>query len=301
VVAVLVIGLLGSTPAVVEVRAQTAGTSEKPAFEVASVRANRTGDSTATANSPLGPGSVYVPSGGHFAAANFPLYTYIAFAYKLQGNQEQALRAQMPEWVLSEHYDIEARTDGNPAKDNKDRMRLMMRALLADRFKLAIHSETRQVPVFALVLLKPGKTGPWLQAHPENSCKTDPPPAANQIAGQFPALCGGLLPMPPAPGRPVKFGARNVTMPFIANQLTAMGTLDRPVFDQTGLTGNYDFALEWVPAPVGLQLPGADLLSDPTGPAFLDAVAEQLGLKLVSQKGPAEVLVLDHVEHPSGN
>lgn len=276
--------------------------AKNPEFEVASVRANKSSDQTAQSNFPLGPGIVYVPNGGHFSATNYPLATYIYFAYKIMGNQEQALRAQLPEWVTTEKFDIEARTDGNPALDTKDQMRLMMRSLLADRFKLVMHTETRQVPVFGLVLLKPGKTGPWLRAHPDDSsCSTGPAPPANQLAGQFPALCGGLLPMPPAPGRAVKFGARNVTMQFIANQLTALGQLERPVFDQTGLRGPFDFALEFAPESNGNQPPAADLTAVPQAPVFMDALQEQMGLKLLSKKGPSDALVLDHVERPSGN
>ena len=80
-----------------------------------------------------------------------------------------------------------------------------------------------------------------------------------------------------------------------------MGRLDRPVIDRTGLGGNFDFALEWSDEPDGVPLAGADLHPDPPGPPFVEAVKEQLGLKLESQKGPAEVLILDHVEHPSEN
>jgi uncharacterized protein (TIGR03435 family) len=176
-------------------------------------------------------------------------------------------------------------------------MRLMLRSLLADRFKLALHFETQQRPVFGLIALKPGKTGPLLRPHPDDSsCANVPAPPSNQPAGQFPAGCGGLLQMPPSAPGLVRFGARNVTMAFIANMLTSMGALDRPLLDQTGLTGSFDFALEWV-----FQPRGADLRTDLPGPVFMDAVQEQLGLKLESQKGPAEVLVLDHVERPSQN
>jgi uncharacterized protein (TIGR03435 family) len=280
----------------------------KVEFEVASVKPNKS-DAPPSSNNPLGPGNVYSPYGGFFQAANFPLYTYIGFAYKIMGNQEQFLRPQMPAWVMTDRFDIQGRADGNP---DKDRMRLMMRSLLADRFKLAIHYETRQVPVFALVLLKPGKTGPALQPHApldptnDSSCPTVPQVSQNQVsqnqvAGQFPALCGGLFPLPPTtPGR-VRFGARNVTLGFIANQVSAMGQLERPVIDRTGLDGNFDFALEWVLESRAPQAPGADLPTDSSGPTFLEALKDQLGIKLESQKGPAEVIILDHVEHPSEN
>ena len=98
-----------------------------------------------------------------------------------------------------------------------------------------------------------------------------------------------------------RMGARNVTMAFIANGLTAMGNLDRPVFDQTGMKGTFDFAIEWVPDSNPPQSPGPDSQPDPSGPGFLQALKEQLGLKLDSQKGPSQFLMIDHVEHPSGN
>jgi uncharacterized protein (TIGR03435 family) len=271
-------------------------------FEVASVKANKS-DAPATANNPLGPGNVYSPYGGFFQATNFPLYAYILFAYKTMGNQEQFLRTQMPAWVMNDRFDIQARAEGNP---DKDQMRLMMRSLLADRFKLGIHYETRQVPVFAVVLLKAGKTGPTLQPHPADYPCSSVPQASqntvgNQVEGQYPVLCSGLFALPPgAPGRQ-RFGARNVTLEFIANQLSAVGQLERPVIDRTGLAGNFDFALEWTPERLAAQPAVTDLQPDPTGPTFLEAIKDQLGLKLESQKGPAQLLILDHVEHPTEN
>jgi uncharacterized protein (TIGR03435 family) len=267
-------------------------------FEVASVKPNKS-DAPATANNPLGPGNVYSPYGGFFQAANFPLYTYVLFAYKIMGNQEQFLRTQMPAWVMTDRFDIQARAEGNP---DKDQMRLMMRSQLADRFKLGIHFETRQVPVFAVVLLKAGKTGPTLQSHPADyPCSTVPQASQSPNAEPYPALCSGLFGLPPtAPGR-LRVGARNVTMEFIANQLSAVGQLERPVIDRTGLSGNFDFALEWVPDRPVAQPAVTDLQPDPTGPTFLEAIKDQLGIKLESQKGPAQVIILDHVEHPSEN
>jgi bla regulator protein blaR1 len=87
-------------------------------------------------------------------------------------------------------------------------------------------------------------------------------------------------------------------MTFIANQLSIMGQLGRPVLDQTGLSGNFDFTLEWSPESPNPQTVAADSLP---GPTLKEAVAEQLGLKLVSQTGPADFLLIDHLEHPTGN
>ncbi len=264
-------------------------------FDVASVKQNKTGDPPPYANSPLGPGSVFVPTGGYFKATDLPLATYVSFAYKVQGNQAKDLMAQLPDWVNTENYDIEART--SRAGVNKDEMRLMVRSLLAERFNFTIHTETKQVPVLAMALIKVGKTGPGLQPHPPNSCKTDPPPADTERAGRFPALCGGFLPLQPSALGQHAAGARDITMPFVANGLTAFSQSDKPVIDQTGLTGTWDFALEWADDPP----PGQNAADLPSGATFLQAVREQLGIKLESQKGPVEVLVVDHIQHLTGN
>jgi uncharacterized protein (TIGR03435 family) len=278
--------------------AQVKPGEEKLEFEVASVKLNKSVDQPSRSNVPLGPGAVFSPVKGVFTATNWPLATYIAFAYKILGNQQQALVSQLPGWVVTDHFDIQARVPGDPTKDQ---VRQMMKALLAERFKLAMHTEVRQVPALALLQVKPGKLGPGFRPHVEQPPCDSVPFATNvQLVGPFPALCGGLLGLPPSVPSRQNLGARGVTMAFVANSITAMGNLDRPVFDKTGLTGTFDFALEWEPEPNPNQPPAADP-SDRSGPAFLDALQQQLGFKLDSQKGPVDVLILDHVEHPSEN
>lgn len=282
-------------------RAQTA---DSPlAFDVMSVKQNKTGDPGPFSNSPLGPGSVFVQTGGYFKATDLPLITFIAFAYKIQGTQAKDLTSQLPDWVNTENYDIEART----SKPNvtKDEMRLMMRALLADRFKFAIHMETKPGSVLDMTLLKAGKTGPGLQPHPPDSCKTDPPPAGNEMLGRFPALCGGFLALPPSALGLHAAGARDVTIAFIANGLAAMSGSEKPVIDQTGLSGTWDFALEWadeIPPSQTAPDQNAQAVPDvPSGATFYQAVREQLGIKLESGKGPVQSLMVDHVEHLKEN
>jgi uncharacterized protein (TIGR03435 family) len=222
------------------------------------------------------------------------------------GGQAQSLPSQLPDWVSSEKFDIIARTDGDSAKDAKDQMRLMMRSLLEERFGMVARYETRQVPVFGLTLVKPGNFGPGLPPHPGDSqCSTAVPTAngpgpAATLAGGFPTLCGGFLGMSPSGSSRRRVGARNVTMAFIANGPSAMGNLGRPVVDQTGLTGTFDMVLEWVPDPGDLP-PNSHFEPDPSGPTFMEALKEQLGLRLEAQKGPAQFLVIDHIEHPSEN
>ncbi len=270
-------------------------------FEVASIKPNKSLDE-ATSNFPLGPGDVYVANGGYFSATNHPLIDYIAFAYKIAARQLEALQSQVPGWVTTDRFDIQARVSGNPTKDQ---MRLMMQSLLANRFKLAVHNETRQIRVYGLLLLKPGKTGPQLRPHPSGeSCSTTPPSASGEttsptVGGIFPTLCGGILNMPPSsPGR-WRIGARNVGLRVIATALEF--PLGLPVLDRTGLRGNFDFALEWTPQPEDPLQPNSDFQPDPSGPSLLQALKEQLGLKLESQRGPSEVMVVDHIEHPSEN
>ena len=143
--------------------AQTPAAGKLPEFDVASVKQNKSSTLQVNSNFPLGPGDVYVPNGGFLSATNFPLITYLFFAYKIKGNQGQYLLQQLPKWVTEDRFDIQARAEANP---NKDQMRLMRRSLLADRFKLALHTETREVPVLGFVLLKPGRPGPQASASP---------------------------------------------------------------------------------------------------------------------------------------
>ncbi|HVW08674.1 MAG TPA: TIGR03435 family protein [Bryobacteraceae bacterium] len=284
------------------------GTPEKlPAFDVISVKPSAP-DAKSHSIFPIGPGDVYVKNGGHFSADGFPLATYLSFAFQLVGSEANAAVEQLPGWAVNDRFAIEARTDGDPAKDTKEQMRLMMRSLLAERFGLKTHYETRQVSIFAVTFVKAGKPGPQLQQHPEDAaCDTVLTRAGaaavslTDTAGIYPKQCGGMLPMPAsAPGR-FRFGARNVTMDFIAKQLTSLGDLERPAVDQTGLEGTFDFVLEFVP-DVSIREQGyPDYQPDPTGPTFSEAVREQLGLKLESTKAPSQVLVIDRVEHPTQN
>jgi uncharacterized protein (TIGR03435 family) len=277
--------------------------SGKAAFDVASVRESKP-NAASSMNFPLSGGDRYTPNGGLFLTTNLPLIVYILFAYKIEESYEmRALQAQLPPWAISTGYDIRARTENlNPTKDQ---MRQMMRTLLSDRFQLTTHYETKELPVFALVPVRAGKTGPKLRQHAKDglSCPaTDPntQPAATMDGGFFPVVCGGVVGMHPSVEGRLNVGARNVTMGAIASSLNGMAILGRPVLDQTGLTGTYDFALEFTPEMPNGVGPG-ETPPDASGPTFLNALQEQLGLKLRSQKGPVQLIVVDHVEHPSQN
>ena len=281
----------------------------KMEFDVASVKQDTATPSRSTVNSniPLGPQDMFSPTGGLLSATNWPLFQYMIFAYKLTPNQLQDVQSQLPKWASTQRFDIQARGSGNPTKDQ---FRLMMQALLADRFKLKIHYETRQLPVMALVLDKPGKLGPQIQPHPADaSCSTAPPPpgtgfqAPPTVAGGFPESCGALngWPSQNPPGR-IRLGARNVTIEMLATSIDNPATgIGRPVLDKTGLDGRYDFIMEFTPQFNGPLPPGVNFTPDESGPTFMEALREQLGLKLESQTGPVDVIVIDHVEQPSEN
>jgi uncharacterized protein (TIGR03435 family) len=280
----------------------------KMEFDVSSVKQNTAPQTAQTvhANVPLTSQDDFAPTGGLLSAANWQLFAYMRFAYKLTPAQDRAVIAQLPKWANDNRYDIQARASGNPTKDQ---FRLMVQGLLADRFKLAVHYERQQLPVFAMVLEKPGKLGPKLRPHPADSpCSVAPPPPgsapgpAPTVAGGYPEMCGAMAGMmPSAPGR-FRLGARNVPMGFLADNLfqrQLMG-VERPVVDKTGLAGKFDFVIEFTP-----QLPplpaGSTFQPDPNGPTFDQALKEQLGLKLEPQTGPTDVIVIDHVEQPSEN
>ncbi len=200
----------------------------KAEFDVASVKQDNAplSPQTVHTNIPLGPMDAYSPTGGLLSATNIPMLQYLVFAYKLSNYQVQVLFPTLPKWANTDHYDIQARASGNPTKDQ---FRLMMQALLADRFKLAIHYETRQLPVLALVLDKPGKMGPSLVQHPDSvACSTALPPP-NPTPGGPPATIDGKLPVGCGAvavwlgtGR-VHAGARNITLAVLATQLNGLG------------------------------------------------------------------------------
>jgi uncharacterized protein (TIGR03435 family) len=232
---------------------------------------------------------------------------YIEFAYKLwlTPDQRRSFITQLPKWAASDtdSYTIHARAAAsNPTKDQ---MRLMMQALLADRFKLAVHFEKQQVQVLAATLVKPGKLGPKLHPHADGPpCDAPSPSKANgpspNDADVFPPTCGGYT-VEGTPAHTARIGSRDTTMALIAATLPTIGNLGRPGVDQTGLSGRFDFTLEWTPERHIPQPSDSDAPTDAQGTTFLEALKEQLGLKFESAKAPLDVLVVDHIERPSEN
>jgi uncharacterized protein (TIGR03435 family) len=274
-------------------------------FEVASVRLD-TGDFKPP-STPLSNDDGMPPRDGLFHA-DFPLSVDIEFAYRvsLAPEQVQAMVAALPGWVKTDRYEIEARSPGKPTKNQ---VRLMMQSLLEQRFGLKVHVETETVPALAMTLAKPGKLGPRLIPHADGPpCPAAAPsdaPRPPDAKAAFPGLCRVYSMQRNADGS-TEWGARDTTMALVAGMLPTLGTLGKPVVDQTGLSGNYDVAVEFsmeatrneMRAPSPSAAPGAEALS---GTTFIDAVREQLGLKLESTKAPVPMLVIDHIERPSAN
>jgi len=250
-----------------------------PTFDAVSVKVNKS----------TGVGRVNLTQpGGHLTASNVSLKFLIIQAYTL-ARVNFAPSPRGADWIDSEHFDIEAEAEGNPTVEQK---RLMIQSLLANRFKLIMHHETRQLAVYSLVLSKPGKPGPQLRPHTDGTKCVEVP------AGQpRPPIIPGAAVVPPCGGLRVindDLAGQNVTMDKLAQTLSVL--LDRNVVDRTGLSGTFDVTLQFQAAPLDT------VAVDPTGPPSIStALKEQLGLKLESQTGPVDVLVIDHIEQPSEN
>jgi uncharacterized protein (TIGR03435 family) len=260
--------------------AQTTG--DKP-FDVASVKPNKTGD---------GRVMIGIQPGGRLNATNVPLRMLLRQAFNIQ--EFQIIGG--PDWLGSDRFDVIAK--GPDGEFNADLMRPMLRALLVERFKLAYHNESREMPIYALVKARAdGRLGPNLM------------PASVDCAAMRGRRGGGPAPAPPQPGQKMECGfmigpgRMNVGGMPMANLAQALSPLvGRIVLDKTELTGNYDFELTYAPEALGPGGPpllnGAPPPVDPNAPTLFTALQEQLGLKLDSQRGPVEVIVIDHVEQP---
>jgi uncharacterized protein (TIGR03435 family) len=276
--------------------AQTSRPAEpKLAFEVASVRLNTSGTNQV---------SMGMQPGGRFTAVNIPLALLIRSAYRLQ--ESQLIGA--PDWVATERYDIVAKGEGEfgpPVPGGGlARQQLMLQTLLEERFKLKPRRETRQLPVYALVLAHESrKLGSALKLS-----------AVDCVALATARKQGAAPPAPPKAGeRPqcgthMGFGRIAGGMPMTSLARLLSDVVQRSVVDSTGLAGNFDLELSWTPDQLPARPPGtpADqpfrmngVEIDPNGPSIFTAVQEQLGLKLESTRGPVEVLVIDHIERPT--
>jgi uncharacterized protein (TIGR03435 family) len=249
-------------------------------FDVASIKPNNSGSIAQSVR--------FYPPSGRVTITNATLKGLMLQAFQLQ--QSQVVGG--PGWIESDHFDIVA----NSEQDNltPPQRWLMIKALIVERFKLVVHTESREQSVFALVLSrKDGALGEHLHKS-STDCATMRPPTAPPPAFDpaHPPPCGTIM------GGPGRMTLRGVTMDWVAKQLAAR--VGRAVVDGTGLTGYFDLDLEFTPQTrVGDATdPAADRPAD-TGASIYTALQEQLGLKLESQKRSVDVLVIDSAEHPT--
>jgi uncharacterized protein (TIGR03435 family) len=267
------------------------------AFEVASVKPGK--GAITPSNPSLTPWDDYSATGGLFRADS-TLLGYIQFAYKLWPNDVQSGElSHLPKWANTDRYSIEARaTISNPTKDQ---MRLMVQSLLADRFQLVARFEPREIAVYELKLAKTGQPGRKLVSHTDGPPCDKPGSSPGDGLPGFPGDCHSLSAID-KPGMLILVGSRDITMDVLAGALSgAIPGLGRPVIDKTGLTGRFDFTLEWAREPRGPAASDSPAPAAPAGPTPIAALRDQLGLKLESTKASLPILVIDHAEKPSGN
>jgi uncharacterized protein (TIGR03435 family) len=231
--------------------------SQQTEFEVASVKPNTSMSTSSNFNR---------TAGGGLNAINVTLQEMVLFAYDLREHQLIGGTG----WLNNDRFDVVAKPGHDDVVETRNfeeafgKIRLKLRALLADRFKLTVHTETRELPIYALVV---GKNGAHLSP-------------AKDVGLDIKNQTGHLL-------------CKGISMKNFADRMLAY-RMKRTVVDKTGLAGEFDFEVKY------LDDRGA-ASTDASGPDFLTAMQEQLGLKLESQKGPVEVLVIDRAEKPSAN
>jgi len=248
--------------------------ADSPAFEVASVKAS----------APGGRGmSLQRGVGGRFTTENVPLKMLITFAYDIRDHQLSG----GPGWMNDDRFDIAAKPDRDiPSGDaGNQTIRLMVQSMLAERFHLVVHRETREMPIYALVIAKGGPK--MTEAAPESR--------------------GSGFRMKGRGQMTVTKAKMEMFVRVLSNQV------GRTVVDKTGLTADYDFKLEYAPdmaqplvgkdgVPAGVSnVEKGDAPNAPDLPSLFTALQEQLGLRLEPQKGPVEIVVVDRAEKPSEN
>jgi len=226
-------------------------------FEVASVKLN-----TVAAQNTI----TVLPGGERLRVRNFPLPWLLGAAYNIPNRQIVGL----PEAMLKDDYDIEAKSD-RPV--SREQMMQMLRSLLEDRFKLVVRRETREMKAHVVVVAKGG-------------AKLDENHDGAELFMDRVARN--------------KWGFRNMPMSMFANVLSAW--VDDTVVDQTGLKATYDFTVEFTPERIRLDRgEGGERNPEANGASIYTAVQDQLGLKLESRRTPVEMLVIEHIEKLSGN
>jgi uncharacterized protein (TIGR03435 family) len=245
--------------------AQTPGAPPRPAFEVVSIKP--------TEGQPTNSGFRRA-AGGVLNATNVSVRFLIEYAYGVRDDQISG----GPAWLDSARYEVLAKPGGDsdsagraPQGDSAKLIKLRTQSLLADRFHVVLHRETKELPVFTLIVDKKGTKG-----------------LRESTAGKTDFVSNGH-----------HLDCQHVSMAVFAAEFLAHQT-GRSVTDQTGLGGNFDFTLDW--APDDAPPPTADAQAAAVQfPPLLLALQQQLGLRLEAHKGPVEVLVIDHAEKPAAN
>lgn len=259
-----------------------------------------------------GPGS---PDPGQLTCTNAPLIVLLTTAYGVKSYQIEG-----PDWLNSERFDIIAKI---PAETTKEQYKLMLQNLLAERFKLTLHHQTKELPIYVLAI---GKGGPKMKrsedeptAAPKQEAPTapppppPPPPSPSASLPERPKMDADGFPVLPPSMHKVTVNMMNTrtgrnrmlasheSMTHLADMLS--NQLGRPVVDETGLTGLYDFTLEYAPGasvgPLPPPPPGVDAgptASNPDAADLFSAIQAQIGLKLQPKKGPVDLLIIDHLE-----
>lgn len=258
-------GLVATLGVIVVAQSAPIPTSTDVGFEVVSVKPNKSGERNSSTGG----------RAGAFAATNVTAQQLIIYAYRLRNFQ----LAGGPGWLGSDRFDIQARPPENAKADNPS----MTRALLRDRFKLVVHTETKQEQVYALVVDRSdGRLGPQLKPS-TRICQPSQPGTPNP--------CGMNTSVNDSSGTLVGNGQ---TMEQLVGALGSFG-LNRMVIDRTGLMGSFDVELKWRPD----NLRSASNTQTSDLPSIFAALQEQLGLRLDSQRGPVEFLYVDSIERPT--
>ncbi len=235
-------------------------------FGVASIKPSQPGD--------LGGGIRPAPGGERYVASNITLKQMITVAYRIKADQV----AGGPAWLDDDRYDMNAKAE---RPSSLEELHAMLQDLLADRFKLRFHRESKELPMYALTV---DKDGPKLKPHEARSAGD---PWIDQTQDHFPQTT---------------WHATFAPMDYFAWRLSTI--LDRPVVDQTDLKGGYDFDLKFTQELPPQHSAGGSAQRnaiDTSGPTIFDAIRRQLGLKLERQKGPVDILVIDQAVKPVEN
>jgi uncharacterized protein (TIGR03435 family) len=284
---VLILAIAGIVTVAVDAPRAQAPDEKPPTFEVASVKPNKLNG---------GPQNFQCCAGGRVTITGLPLRQLISIAYGSDAIQTPGQIVGGPGW-LSDRFDIVAKAEGDlvpDAQGRPTRLVAMLRALLEDRFQVKVHNEMRETQTYALVLAnKDGKLGPRLKPSDCHGPDTAPPPDPTGQAHPCGRFWGNLT---------GNQNARGIEMVQLARSLAGYWVISRPVFDRTGLTGLFDFQVEFTPAFLLAPNPDAPPIANPSadsGPNIFTALQEQLGLKLQGEKAQVEYLVIDRAEQPT--